>query len=174
MTTRYASIEIAKEDIHFSAAHFTIFSAATRENLHGHNFFVAASAHAAIGADGLCFDYNRLKQRLRALCAELDETVLLPTRSPHLGIEREGEYIVACFANERLPFLARDVKLLPIANTTVEELAEWFMATLRAEHGIETLPIDRLEVGVSSGPGQWARVQWARARQEQQEQQKKS
>lgn len=159
---RRTVIEIAKEDIHFSAAHFTIFSASERENLHGHNFFVAARAEAAVERDGLCFDYNALKRRLRQLCGELDEVVLLPTRSPHLALEREGDYVVARFADERLPFLARDAKLLPIANATVEELALWFVAELTAEPGFAELPIERLDVGVSSGPGQWAWGRWVR------------
>ena len=159
---RRAVIELAKEDTHFSAAHFTIFSASERENLHGHNFFVAARAEAVVGDDGLCFDYNTLKQHLREMCDELDEVVLLPTRSPHLALERDGDYLVARFADERLPFLARDAKPLPIANATVEELALWFVGELTAWQGFAELPISRLEVGVSSGPGQWAWAQWVR------------
>ena len=57
-TTR---IEISKSYLHFAAAHFTIFGASNRENLHGHNFQVALDATAEIGEDGLTFDYNVLK-----------------------------------------------------------------------------------------------------------------
>ena len=34
------TIRLAKENMKFSAAHFTIFSASERERLHGHNFRV--------------------------------------------------------------------------------------------------------------------------------------
>lgn len=158
-----ATISIAKEDMHFSAAHFTVFSAERRENLHGHDFYVAATATGPVGAGGLCFDYSRLKSRLRALCARLDETVLLPTRSPHLVVTTEGDACRVAFGDERLHFLRRDVKLLPVRNVTVEELAHWLLAELTAADGFAALPIETLELRVSSGPGQWAGATWEAA-----------
>ena len=160
MTRRAATIEIAKEDLHFSAAHFTIFSATERENLHGHDFAVAATARGPVGDDGLCFDYNALKSRLRALCERLDERVLLPARSPHLAIEEGPDAVRVAFAAERLTFLPRDVTLLPIRNVTVEELSAWFVARLVADEGFLALPVDALTVRVSSGPGQWGGSSW--------------
>lgn len=161
-----AVIEIAKEDIHFSAAHFTIFSAERRENLHGHDFSVAATATAPLGDDGLCFDYSALKRPLRALCDTLDEAMLLPLRSPHLQVcEAPGDRVTARFADERLTFLKRDVRLLPVRNITVEELAAWFVERLVADAAVLALPIETLNVRVSSGPGQWAGVEWKRPRE---------
>lgn len=148
--------------MHFSAAHFTIFSASERENLHGHNFFVAADAVGRIGEDGLCFDYNALKLRLRALCEALDEIVLLPTRSPHLTVAEGDDDVIVTFAGERLSFLRRDVKLLPLRNVTVEELAQYFVNELAADRGFLDLSIDSLQLRVSSGPGQWAQATWER------------
>ena len=163
MKRRTTSIEIGKEDMHFSAAHFTIFSATERENLHGHNFFVAATVSAPVGDDGLCFDYNALKTRLRALCKRLDETVLLPADSPHLNIDAQHDCVTVAFANERLAFLPRDILLLPVRNITVEELSAWFVAELTADEGFLALPIDSLNLRVSSGPGQWAGTMWEQA-----------
>lgn len=160
---RSASIEIGKEDMHFSAAHFTIFSATARENLHGHDFFVAATITGPVGDDGLCFDYGALKSRLRALCAELDETMLLPAQSPHLAIDAQRDHVAVAFADERLAFLPRDVTLLPVRNISVEELSAWFVARLTADEGFGSLPIDSLNLRVSSGPGQWAATTWAPA-----------
>ena len=157
---RRTSIEIAKEDIHFAAAHFTVFSATKRENLHGHNFFVTATLSGPIGDDGLCFDYNIVKSKLRELCASLDETVLLPTESPYVDIEQDDDYVTAVFGGERLPFLRRDVKLLAVRNITVEELAHWFVAQLTATADFAELAVDALELRVSSGPGQWAVSTW--------------
>lgn len=160
--SRAVTIELDKEDIHFSAAHFTIFSPTKRENLHGHDFFVGASATGPVDADGLCFDYNEVKSRLRALCAQLDETVLLPADSPHLTIHCDEKCIRVRFADEQLTFLRRDAKLLPVRNVTVEELGTWFLDALLADEGFRALPIDTLKVRVSSGPGQWARTTWYR------------
>lgn len=158
--TRRASIELAKEDMHFSAAHFTIFSANRRENLHGHNFFVQARAGGPIDANGLCFDYTLLKDRLRALCDSLDETLLLAAQSPHLTIQEKHDEVVVAFADETLRFPRRDVKLLPIRNVTVEELAHWFTDTLTSDESFASLPVEVLTLRLSSGPGQWAETTW--------------
>lgn len=154
------TIEISKEYLHFNAAHFTLFSATEREDLHGHTFYVSATVDCPVGADGLAFDYNLFKAELKGLCDDLDEKVLLPERSPHLALEHADGYLVARFAGERIPFLPRDVLTLPVRNVTVEELAPWFLERLRARPSIATLPITRLEVRVSSGPGQWAGAEW--------------
>jgi 6-pyruvoyltetrahydropterin/6-carboxytetrahydropterin synthase len=155
------TIEITKDYLHFSAAHFTIFSATQRENLHGHNFDVSCSLDTSVGSNGLAFDYNVVKDRLMALCNELDERVLLPAQSPHLTFERDAGYLVVCFANERIPFLERDALLLPIRNATVEEFARWFAIRLGADAELRKQPIESLNVRVSSGPGQWASCHWS-------------
>ena len=157
------SIEIAKEYLHFSAAHFTVFSATERENLHGHNFQVEATLRGPVGDDGLCFDYNVVKAKLKTLCDALDEIVLLPGRCPHLDIRNSGEYTVAAFNGEQLPFLHRDVKVLPVRNVTVEELARWLIGELTADREIAALPVSDIELRVASGAGQWARATWTPA-----------
>ena len=157
-----AIIEIQKEYLHFSAAHFTIFSATERENLHGHNFQVQATLEGNIGDDGLCFDYNEVKSRLKTLCEELDERVLLPEQSPYLTIAQDEDYVVATFSNERIPFLPRDVSTLPLRNITVEELAHWFLSRIVGDATFNALPIDSLNIRVASGPGQWASSRWVR------------
>lgn len=160
MMSEEISIDIEKEYLHFSAAHFTVFSATERENLHGHNFQVEATLRGRIGDDGLCFDYNIVKARLKTLCDDLDEVVLLPGRCPHLEIRTAGEYTVAEFNDERLPFLHRDVKVLPVRNITVEELARWLIGELTADDTIAALPVSDIELRVASGAGQWARAAW--------------
>jgi len=156
------TIEITKDYLHFSAAHFTIFSATERENLHGHNFDVSCSLDTSVGPNGLAFDYNVVKDRLMALCDELDERVLLPSQSPHLKFEHDGGYLIVRFADERIPFLERDALLLPIRNATVEEFARWFAQRLGTDAELSRQPIESLNVRVSSGPGQWASCRWSR------------
>lgn len=154
--TALTTIEISKDYLHFNSAHFTIFSATEREDLHGHTFYVRAYVTSPVDANGLAFDYNILKTKIRSLCDELDEKVLLPERSPHLELTREGDYLVACYGHERLPFLPRDVRTLPVRNITVEELAPWFLDRLAGDSEVRAQNIVSLELQVSSGPGQWA------------------
>jgi len=157
------TIEIAKDYLHFGAAHFTLFSATERENLHGHNFFVTATMACTVGEDGLAFDYNIIKQELKAMCDLLDEKVLLPELSPFLRLSRDGDYVIASFDDERIPFLPRDVLTLPLRNITVEELANHFLGRLLATPRIAVLPLQSLTIRVSSGPGQWAGAHWGQA-----------
>ncbi len=152
-------LEIDKEAMHFAAAHFTLFSAEERENLHGHNFRVALEVEAGLGEGGIAFDYNCIKTALKSLCDRLDEHVLLPSRSPWLQVTTDGDYLVACFNGERIPFLKRDVLLLPVANITVEALAAWILAELQEDTRISALGLGSLAVRVSSGPGAWARAE---------------
>ncbi|MDZ7670491.1 MAG: 6-carboxytetrahydropterin synthase [Gammaproteobacteria bacterium] len=155
-----STIEISKDYLHFNAAHFTLFSASEREDLHGHTFYVTAEVDSPVGEDGLAFDYNLFKSALEDLCSELDEKVLLPERSPYLTLEHSEGYLIARFADERIPFLPRDVLTLPVRNITVEELAGWFLERVRTQPAIAALDLIRVQIRVSSGPGQWAGAQW--------------
>lgn len=160
ITTGTTTIEISKDYLHFNSAHFTIFSASEREDLHGHTFHLKALADCSVGKNGLAFDYNILKQKLKILCDSIDEKVLLPARSSHLKISEEGQYLVAEFADEKLQFLPRDVLLLEVRNITVEELAPWFLTRIVDDEEIKELNLLRLDIQVSSGPGQWASSCW--------------
>jgi 6-pyruvoyltetrahydropterin/6-carboxytetrahydropterin synthase len=153
-------IEINKQYLNFSAGHFTIFSATERENLHGHNFRVRCTATAAVGSDGLTFDYGLLKQVLKDLCDALDERVLLPEHSPYLELAEQDGMVIARFADEHIPFLARDCLRLPVRNVTIEELSGLLLERLRARPELAGRDLRALEVGVSSGAGQWACSHW--------------
>jgi 6-pyruvoyltetrahydropterin/6-carboxytetrahydropterin synthase len=154
------TLRLSKEAFKFSAGHFTLFSATERENLHGHNFTLAAEFTCEVDSSGLAFDYGLGKTAVKDLCDRLDETFLLPTQSPWLEIDDSSEpgRILACFADERIPFLERDVTLLPVANISVEELARWTATELhRTFADNPDLHIHGLSTEVASGPGQCAR-----------------
>ena len=155
------TIEISKEYLHFAAAHFTLFSDTERENLHGHNFQVTLDAEAPIAEDWLTFDYNILKKALKQMCDDLDEQVIMPTQSPHLQIESDDQYTYAVFNGERIPFLERDLTLLPIRNVTVEELAHYLLDTLLKRQEIQALDIQQMVLKCASGEGQWASASWS-------------
>ena len=153
-------IEIHKEAHHFSCAHFTIFSATERENLHGHNYSIRARAQCTIAGTGMCFDYNELKKLIGEICDSLDETTLLPTLSPYVSIRHEEDYVCVDFADETLKFLHRDIKEIDVRNVTVEELANWFIANLISTPEFQSLSINRFELSVSSGPSESATAVW--------------
>ncbi len=157
---RYCRIEIAKQALNFSIGHFTIFNQTERENLHGHNFQVACDLTGPVDQAGLMFDYGIIKGVIRQLCEELDERVILPSQSPYLDIVSEGDYTIAVFNGERLPFLPRDVLVLPIANTTIEEFSNYFLGRMLKHPDFKGREIKKLIVKVSSSPGQTGCSSW--------------
>src|SRR5579885_1120272 len=127
---RRYSVVVAKDFLKFSAAHFIAYPG-FREPLHGHNYQVSVRVDAALGPEGYVLDFGLVKRVARALCAELDERVLLP---------------------------AADVRLLPIGHSSAEELAAYLLGRLRAALAAETAgrEVLALEVGVAEAPGQVA------------------
>ncbi|MBT4161767.1 MAG: 6-pyruvoyl tetrahydropterin synthase [Gammaproteobacteria bacterium] len=158
--TKIGRIEIAKQALNFSAAHFTIFSETEREDLHGHNFQVECELTSPIDDNGLIFDYNLIKRVIKELCDELDEKTILPEKSPHLRLIKETEYLIAEYHNERIPFLYRDVVTLPIANASVEELSHYILERLLTHTEIAAQAILDMTVKVSSSPGQLGSTTW--------------
>lgn len=155
------TIELAKENMKFSAGHFTIFSATERERLHGHNFNVSVRMEAEVGHNGMCFDYGIYKRIIERLCREWNEYFILPGLSPHLRIESQGDHIHAVFNGQRIPFLKEDVLVLPIANATLEEFSRLILEKLTADRqALAAYGISSLAVKVFSGPGQSCGAVW--------------
>lgn len=158
------TLELFKENMKFSAGHFTIFSATERERLHGHNFNVHVTIEARILENGMCFDYGLYKRRIEALCRDWNEYVILPNHSPYLRIEEAGDYLYAHFNQERIPFLRSDVLLLPIENATVEEFSRLFLANLTQDPvELAHWGLEAVSVKVFSGPGQCAACTWRKS-----------
>ena len=161
MSVNSTRIEISKEYLNFSVGHFTIFDQSHRENLHGHNYRIATEIDAPIGDAGLTFDYNLIKRTMKELCEKIDEQVLIPEKSPFLKFEEDDNYVHVLFDLERLPFLKRDVTLLPIRNVTVEELSTYFRDCFLDHDTVKPLPITKVTMKCSSGDGQWASSTWS-------------
>lgn len=147
---------IERDDIGFAAAHFTIFSGTEREGLHGHNFVVGMEVVAGAEENGMLFDYRLLKSRLRELCAQLDERLLLPARSRHLAITQSALNVECRFAGDSFSFPQRDVLLLDLANITLEALAQWFLDRLLETVNLPLQQLVEISVSVSSSRGQKA------------------
>lgn len=159
--TRTTTIELCKDYLKFSAGHFTIFSATEREGLHGHNYTVSVLLTASVENEGLKFDYRSYKKKIYNLCGQLDEVFLLPGLSHHLKIIEKNERVDVYFNREIIPFLKKDVLILPLKNITLEELSHWFIQQMILD--TKTLIKDCIEsivVKVFSSPGQSASSAW--------------
>lgn len=152
------AIEVVRESLHFSAAHFTIFSATKRERIHGHNFRLNGIFECEVDSNGLCFDYGDLKQVLQSLCDSLDELFLIPADSPYLDISTQGKSTHVTFNDETISVPTQDIRLLPLRNITVEELANWVALQLANDKNFQSLGISKMTIKVASGSAQWGVV----------------
>ncbi len=161
---RLTTIVIEKQYLHFSIAHFTVFSATSRERLHGHNIRIGVSITGEVDDNGLCFDYAVYKKILKELVARFDEYTLIAQHSPHLSISDHGDYYHVTHNGVVMPLLKTDTILLPVLNVTIEELAYYLLNELIADRDLlNELKIHGFEMRVSSGPDQWARSRWDKA-----------
>jgi len=153
--SRLTTIEIDKDYLKFSAAHFTVFSATERERLHGHNFRVIARFVAEVNDNGMCVDYSVLKKKVQKLCDALDEYTLIAGDSPYLKISQEGDYYHVQHQDDVMILLAADTIILPVKNTTVEELSSYILDKIVEDADFQqACEFKQIEIWVSSGPGQ--------------------
>jgi len=158
---RVTTLELFKEEMKFSAGHVTILAPDRRERLHGHNFTVQVVLTNTIAEDGLVVDYGLYKRKVIEFCRDWNEVFLLPGKSPYLEIRETDTHVTARFSGEDIPFLRRDVLVLPVANVTGEELAEAFLKKiLRFREEDSRTEIVGVTVKVFSAPGQCASAEW--------------
>jgi 6-pyruvoyltetrahydropterin/6-carboxytetrahydropterin synthase len=151
------SISIEKDYLKFSAAHFLIFPDGSAERLHGHNYRVTVEVHTGLDEHGLVLNFKDIKPLVRRICDELDEHLLIPGRHPVLRTaETEPGQLEIRYRERRYLVPKDEVIVLPIGNSSAENLATWFADELRARMRTAwpDLKVDQLVVGVEETPGQ--------------------
>jgi 6-pyruvoyltetrahydropterin/6-carboxytetrahydropterin synthase len=157
------SIEIHKDYLKFSAAHFLIFPDGSAERLHGHNYKVYVGVHSHLSAQGLVLNFKEVKPLVRQLCDELDERLLLPGKHPVLTVAARADGSSEIFYRERRYVIpTEEIVVLPISNTSAENLATWIGGEVRArlEKRYPELRLRELEVSVEETPGQRGTYRW--------------
>jgi len=151
------SIQVAKENLKFSAAHFIAYPG-FREPLHGHNYQVGAKVEGRLGEMGYVLDFGLVKKLLKEIVDRLDERTIIPANSDCLKIEHRGTQIRVFYEQDEFVFPANDVALLAIVHSSAEELARFIWNELcTAMRSRDTMRgVLALEVWVAEGPGQAA------------------
>jgi 6-pyruvoyltetrahydropterin/6-carboxytetrahydropterin synthase len=151
------SIEIEKEYLKFSAAHFLIYPDGSAERLHGHNYRVFVEIDAELTRFGLVIDFQHVKPVIRELVGELDERWILPGEHPELCCTPAADGRVEVRYRERLYLApAEDVLVLPINNTSAENLSAYLGRELcaRIEARFPDVVVQSLRLAVEETPGQ--------------------
>lgn len=157
------TLRLAKQDFKFSVAHFTLLGPGEAEPLHGHNYRMSVEAAGPeLDETGLLADADALKRRVRELCAELDDHVLLPERSPAVEIRIDGDAVDCRWGDREYRFPADEVVLLPAVNTSMELLARWAWRALADD--VATSRLTWLSVEIEETPGQACRYAAALSR----------
>lgn len=166
MTTERFGIRLDKQYFNFGSAHFLIFADGTREELHGHNYRATLELDAALDAGHMVADFIVVKPLFKRCCDALDHRTLLPLDHPRLRVQVtagvvEVEYLRPEGGSDRFAIPERDVRLLPIANTSSELLARHLANEFGAElkSALPGLELQRIRVTVEESPGQSAWVE---------------
>ena len=151
------AIKLNKEYFKFSCAHFLIFPDGSKERLHGHNYHVTVDIEGDLTEQGLVIDFLDAKPVVRELCDSLDEHWLVPSQHPELKVEEQDDgHTRVTYREARYLVPSDEILLLPINNTSVENLATWFVDTLRTRlvDQFGASQVRRLRVGISETTGQ--------------------
>jgi 6-pyruvoyl-tetrahydropterin synthase len=115
----------------FSAAHSGLHGGQF-EPLHGHTYTVGLRLRGEVGACGMLADFTLVKKALREAIAPLRRRTLMPAHPPGGSCRtRDGQVLIEC-GGTRFSFPAAHVVLLPVANTTTEEIAAWLLGRVLA------------------------------------------
>ena len=151
------AILLEKEYFKFSCAHFLIFPDGSKERLHGHNYRVEVEIEGDLGAEGLVIDFLDAKPVIRELCDSLDEHWLVAGEHPELKVEHlEDGHSSVVYRAARYLVPTDELLVLPINNTSVENLSTWFGRELKRRllERFGGSRVRRLRVAISETPGQ--------------------
>lgn len=157
MTEPKYRVRVTKDHLVFSAAHFITFNGNICERLHGHNWRTAVEVAGPLDENRYVFDFIALRDALQSIVNELDHRMLLPTQHPAINVVESDREVEVTFEDRRWVFPREDCVLLPVANTTAEEIAHWIALRLVKDlQPAAAAAIKTLRVEVEENFGQWA------------------
>ena len=149
-------IRVDKQYFNFGSAHFLLFPDGTREELHGHNYQCSVDVEGELTEGDVVLDFIPFKPIVKRCCDDLDHKTLLPRDSHWLKIQVGERDVEVHHGDDRFVFPRRDVRILPIPNTSSERLAEFLCADIleRTREAIPGARLTRIRVSVQESPGQ--------------------
>ena len=156
-------VDVSKEQFVFSAAHFITFAGDICERIHGHNYGVRASIEGPLDENRYVVDFIALRDAVLEQTQTLDHHVILPSDHAELNITSEDKETPATFRDRRWVFPNEDCVILPVINTTAEEIARVIAErVITKTHEKFGGQLSYLEVAVDENCGQWGvcRIPW--------------
>lgn len=163
MTQPSYRVDVHKEQFVFSAAHFITFAGDICERIHGHNYAVRVSVEGPLDGNRYVVDFIALRDAVLQETQRLDHHVLLPDSHDQIKVVQDERETTATFQDRRWVFPNEDCVILPVINTTAEELAR-VIGIRVIERTRESFgdALTALEVAVDENHGQWGvcRLPW--------------
>ena len=146
---------LSRDYMIFSSAHFVVGEKFI-ESLHGHNYKILINIYGDQDEENMILNFYDIKKVLKPIVDSLDHKILIPEGSNLLEITESGEQIVIKIPsyNKEYEFPKSDVMLLPIKNTTVEEISHYLAEKLMWNNEIKKKNIDQVTVTVFEYEGQ--------------------
>ena len=156
-------VDVSKQQFVFSAAHFITFAGDICERIHGHNYAVRASVEGPLDQNRYVVDFIALRDAVLEETLSLDHHVILPRDHAEIKVSSDQRETTATFRDRRWVFPNEDCVILPVINTTAEEIAR-VIALRVIEKTREKFgnALTSIEVAVDENCGQWCvcRMPW--------------
>lgn len=156
------SLQLAKQNFKFSSAHFLIFDENSAERLHGHNYQVRVEIGVpdseALRTTGFFIDFNLFKKYIKSALDRWDERVILPEFHPDMRFQKIGPTLEVRFRERFYAFPANEVVLLPVTNTSVEQLSRLLAEDFIREFRPHKVTYVRVQVEETAGQGATTQV----------------
>jgi 6-pyruvoyltetrahydropterin/6-carboxytetrahydropterin synthase len=154
-------INLSKSYFKFNCSHFIAYRG-YRERIHGHNYHISVkfTGSDTLSLNGYLLDFGEVKKVVKAICCDMDEFFLVPTKSDCLKISLDDlQLLMECEDGSIFSLPRTDCKLLPLVHTSSEELSRYLWCRVVRDIGLETLRcagIQRIELSLCETEGQSA------------------
>lgn len=150
-------IHVGGGDLVFCAAHFIALEGGVSEHLHGHNYHLSITIRGDLREKGYVLDFVAVRERARELISHLDHRLLLPAEGPWFEIGHTDGAVTVEVGGRSYRFPEGDVVMLPVNNTTSENLATHLLDRLVEELGLdERAGVVEADLRLEELPGQGA------------------
>lgn len=154
----HTTLHLYKQNFKFSSAHFLIFDEHSAEKLHGHNYQVRVElqvpSETTWSKQGFFVDFNVFKKTIKQYLDLWDEMVLLPKDHPDMKFNTTEQSLEVRFRDRFYVFPINEVHLLPVTNTSVEQLSRILAQEFLQQFSI--YGVEKIEVFVEETRGQSA------------------